>query len=198
MLSLTVFGILLVVTAAIHEGGYRLRPKSRGSLILRTLGWVVIVCMALQFYNVQRGAVESRLAVTRLQYSDVSKLSALGLLRIAGSPNLVEQSRINTLIAPFVKLEPKFHLDCSPEAMAAFDSVVALDDKFPFVYWYRGLCLRATDREGWKQDFAKAKAILEITTNITGHNQNHDEVLKDIEIDATTKWLVNHEAKRVQ
>jgi hypothetical protein len=123
-------------------------------------------------------------------YWDVSKLSALGLSGIAGK-GLAEHSAINDLIAPYVKLEPTFRIDCRREAVAAFGSVITMNEKFPFAYYYSGLCTRANNLLGWQQDFAKAKSILEITTNIPGHNQNHDEVLKAIETDDPNNFIVN-------
>jgi hypothetical protein len=53
------------------------------------------------------------------------------------------------------------------------------------------ICTRANNLQGWQQDFAKAKSILEITTNVPGHNQKHDEVLKAIETDDPNNFAVN-------
>jgi hypothetical protein len=116
------------------------------------------------------------------EYWDVSKLNALGLTGIAGL-GLTEHTAINTLIGAHVKLEPKLWVDCLPEAMTASEAVIAMDDKFPFTYYYRALCNHANQREGWQEDLEEARKILRITTAIPGHNQNHDEVLKMIETD---------------
>jgi hypothetical protein len=67
--------------------------------------------------------------------------------------------------------------------MTAYEAVIAMDDKFPFTYYYRALCNHANQREGWQEDLEEARKILRITTAIPGHNQNHDEVLKMIETD---------------
>jgi hypothetical protein len=115
-------------------------------------------------------------------YWDVSKLSALGLSGIAKAP-LVEQTPINDVIASYVKLEPKFWVDCHPEAMAAFGSVIKKNSKFPLTYYYRGRCNRANHQERWQEDIENAKAILRIMTSIPGHDTNHDEVLNLIEAD---------------
>jgi hypothetical protein len=58
-----------------------------------------------------------------------------------------------------------------------------MNERFPFPYYYRALCIYANKREGWQQDLAKATSILRITTSIPGHNGNHDDVLRLIETD---------------
>jgi hypothetical protein len=61
--SLVVFGFLLVANPCDSRAGIPPAAESRGSLFLLILGAVVIVCMAVQFYNVQQDAAESRLAL---------------------------------------------------------------------------------------------------------------------------------------
>jgi hypothetical protein len=87
----------------------------------------------------------------------------LGLPGIAGL-GLTEHTAINTLIGAHVKLEPKLWVDCLPEAMTAYEAVIAMDDKFPFTYYYRALCNHANQREGWQEDLEEARKILRITT----------------------------------
>jgi hypothetical protein len=119
------------------------------------------------------------------QYWEVAHLTALGLSGYVapGQTFLVEHSPINDLLRPHVKLQPELWVDCVPEALTAYASVIKMNDKFPFAYYYRAMCNRAKHIEGWQRDFQKAKSILEITTTIPGHNHSQDEVLKLIETD---------------
>jgi len=61
--------------------------------------------------------------------------------------------------------------------MAAYKAAITMNSKFPFTYYYIGMCNRANQVDGWRQDYEKAKSIFVITTSIPGHNQNHDEML---------------------
>jgi hypothetical protein len=143
---------------------------------------------AVQLAQVTEQLTQAKKLTEELQlkqdYWEVAKLSALGLTGLVqAAPLLVEHSPINDLIAPFVKVQPKFWVDCHPEAMAAYKSVIAMNGKFPFTYYYRGMCNRANQVDGWRQDFEKAKSIFVITTSIPGHNPNHDEMLALLEKD---------------
>jgi hypothetical protein len=163
-----------------------LTDRSHWRKILLTVGILGAALSGLQAYNNRQRADrlqnELRLLQQKQEYWDVSKLNALGLTGSAGL-GLVEHSAISDLIERHVKLQPKLWVDCVPEAMAAYGAVIAMNEKFPFTYYYRALCSHANQREGWQRDLEEARAILRITTTIPGHNQNHDEVLKMIETD---------------
>jgi hypothetical protein len=153
---------------------------------LLVVGILGIASSSLQAYKSRRRADHLQNEVAMLQqrqeYWDVSKLNAVGLTGIARFP-LAEHSPINDLVAPHIKLEPHFSVDCLPEAMTAFGTAIEMNDKFPFPYYYRALCNYANHRHVCQQDLEKAQFILSITTTIPGHNQNHDEVLKFIQAD---------------
>ena len=51
-------------------------------------------------------------------------------------------------------------------AISAYASAITINGKFPFTYYYRGICDRANHEENWKEDLEKARFILEITTKL--------------------------------
>jgi hypothetical protein len=144
---------------------------------------------AAQLGQVKEQLAQAKKLADELQqkqdYWEVAKLTVLGTTGIAGQ-GLSERSAISDLLSPHVKLQPRLWIDCTGEAMTAYGAVIKMNDRFPFSYYYRGMCNRLNHVKGWQQDFEKAKSILLITTTIPGHNQNHDEVLKLIETDDLT------------
>jgi hypothetical protein len=74
------------------------------------------------------------------EYSDVARHDAFGLLGLA-SPPLEEKSALNDIFGRYVHSDPaEFRFDCTPEAISAYASAIAFDIKFPFPYYYRGIC----------------------------------------------------------
>jgi hypothetical protein len=183
MLLIIAVAAVSIVSLAIV---FFLTDRSHWRKILLIVGILGAALSGLQAYNNRQRADGLQNEVGTLQqkqeYWDVSKLNALGLTGIAG-PGLVEHTAINNLIGRHVKLEPKFWVDCLPEATTAFEAVIAMNENFPFTYYYKALCSHANQREGWQRNLERARRILRITTTIPGHNQNHDEVLKIIESD---------------
>jgi hypothetical protein len=117
----------------------------------------------------------------KLEYSNVARYNALGLLGLAGQ-GLTETSPLNKIFGAYVHNDPNnFHWDCTPEAVTAYNETIKLESKFPFPYYYRGLCEKANNTGDWQSDIETARKILLITTQIPGHNEHHDQVLKLIE-----------------
>lgn len=116
-----------------------------------------------------------------LQYLGVAKLNAVGLSGMAG-PGLTEGSELNRILGAYVHLDPgKFHWDCTPASMVAYDAAIHLESKFPFSYYYRAACSKANKTGDWQRDVETARTILLITTQIPEHNVHHDEILKLID-----------------
>ena len=138
----------------------------------------------LQAVDLRQAQQTAKNANITLQYLDVSKLNAVGLSGLAGT-GLVENSGLNTILGPYVHLDPgNFHWDCTRDSVAAYDAAIQFESKFPFSYYYRGTCKKANKVEGWERDLDTARKILLITTQIPGHNVHHDEVLKLIDLNA--------------
>ena len=117
------------------------------------------------------------------EYADAARYNPLGLFGLA-TPPLVEHSALNNILGPYVHHEPNndFHWDCTPEALKAYTEATEFESKFPFAYFYRGSCERDSNTGDWQHDMVTARTILSITTQIPGHNANHDNVLKWIDI----------------
>jgi hypothetical protein len=112
------------------------------------------------------------------EYSNVARYDAFGLLGLAGL-GLREKSPLNTIFGTYVHNDPKeFRFDCTPEAVNAYTDAIKLESKFPFPYYYRGMCNQLNNIEGWQHDLDTARAIFAITTRIPTHHVNHDESLK--------------------
>jgi hypothetical protein len=117
----------------------------------------------------------------KLEYSNVARYSALGLLGLAGA-GLKETSPLNEILGSYVHNDPNnFHWDCTPGAMDAYTKAISLEAKFPFSYYYQGACNKANNIGDWQRDIETSRNILLITTQIPGHNANHDEILKLID-----------------
>jgi hypothetical protein len=112
------------------------------------------------------------------EYSNVARYDAFGLIVLAGL-GLREKSPLNTIFGTYVHNDPKeFRFDCTPEAVNAYTDAIKLESKFPFPYYYRGMCNQLNNIEGWQHDLDTARAIFAITTRIPTHHVNHDESLK--------------------
>ena len=114
------------------------------------------------------------------EYANVARYGALGLLGLAGV-GLKETSPLNDIIGPYLHDEPNnFNWECTADAMHAYAAAIELDSKFPFPYLYRATCNQANNGE-WQGDLQTARNIFLITTQIPGHNLQHDQFLKFIE-----------------
>jgi hypothetical protein len=117
---------------------------------------------------------------TQQEYANVARYGALGLLGVAGA-GLKETSPLNDIIGPYLHDVPNdFNWECTAEAMRAYAAAIELDSKFPFPYLYRATCNQANNGD-WQGDLETARSIFLITTQIPGHNLQHDQFLKFIE-----------------
>ncbi|MFA5318677.1 MAG: hypothetical protein WC323_04400, partial [Patescibacteria group bacterium] len=116
----------------------------------------------------------------QLDYSNIAKLNAVGLDFIV-SPPLRHETPISTILKPVMLIENDLiKANCSQAAFKAFEQVIKLEPMFPFSYYYAGTCLKKMGVSDWKSYIDSAHKILVITTEIAGHNINHDQALKDI------------------
>jgi hypothetical protein len=84
----------------------------------------------------------ARAANESLGYLDVAMLNFLGLHGTV-LPPLEEHTELNNLLAPHVQADP-FTWRCNPQALAAYDTAIGVNAKFPFAYYYRGTCRNST------------------------------------------------------
>ena len=151
-----------------------------GVIIGGFVGWAAyLVGKRLADADATATSLAIQQAKERIDYFDVAKLSAIGLQGNVAPP-LEEHTQLNNLLSLYINVAP-FFWDCKPEAVAAYDAAIKLNDKFPFPYFYRGACAKMLNRGGWQVDIDAARRILLITTKIPGHHPNHDEVFGMIE-----------------
>ncbi len=116
----------------------------------------------------------------QLDYSNIAKMDALGLDFVAEPPIIYETS-ISRILKPLISIEKdKINYKCDQLTMKAFDQVIELNPMFPFAYYYLGGCKKIISSPDWKLYIDQAREIFTITTQIVGHNLNHDQAFKDI------------------
>jgi hypothetical protein len=141
--------------------------------------------------QLERAQTLTRQLEQQQEYSKVARYDAFGLLGLAGS-GLKERSPMNDIFGNYVHNEQtEFRFDCTPEAVSAYTAAIALDKRFPFSYYYRGMCDQLNGVEGWQRDLDTARDIFLITVTIPSHHANHDEVLKMIENKSSVRMHIN-------
>jgi hypothetical protein len=177
-----IFWIGVAAAAASAIINFALTKRTlRARLLLLTLGLLGVAITAYKYYNDQQEAA------IRAEYWDVSRRNAMGLLGLAGA-GLQEHSDINDIIGTYIHPDPgNFQFDCTAAAMNAYSAAIKLEPRFPFSYYYQAGCKRVaacvgkTGSTEWHEDAERARKILLITTQIPGHQENHDQILKLIE-----------------
>mgnify|MGYP001572373929 CR=1 FL=1 len=113
-------------------------------------------------------------------YSNIAKLNALGLDFIVVPP-LEHETEISTILKPVIYIgKNQMSSKCDKSAIDAYNKVIKIEPMFPFSYYYLGTCKKINGLPDWKSHTDSAREIFEITTQIAGHNPNHDQALKDI------------------
>jgi hypothetical protein len=88
-------------------------------------------------------------------------------------------TELNDIIGAYIHNQNgKVVWDCSSASIEAYTKAVNFDPKFPFSYFYRASCNRLNNADRWQKDVDTTRRLFHITTQIPGHNQNHDEILR--------------------
>jgi hypothetical protein len=112
-----------------------------------------------------------------LEYWEVARLNAFALHFIGG--DLEDHTELNNIIGAYIHNQNgKVVWDCSAASIEAYTKAANFDPKFPFPYFYRASCNKLNNADEWQKDADTAQRLFRITTQIPGHNQNHDEILR--------------------
>ena len=120
------------------------------------------------------------------RYSNVAELNALGLSgKIRPGSGLRETSAISLVLEEaYVRMElegeERLLPRCDTIGVAAFKAAARLNPDFPFAHWALAVCAEKDRNPSWRTYAERAVTILEHTTQMAGHNQNHDEALEEL------------------
>ncbi len=120
------------------------------------------------------------------RYGNVAKLNGFGLSgRIRPGSGLKETSAISrALEEAYIRKEVggqvKHFPRCDEKGIGAFRNAAEIDPDFPFSHWALALCAEKAGDKGWRTHAARAVTILEHTTQLSGHNEHHDQALEEL------------------
>jgi hypothetical protein len=145
-------------------------------LALLVLGLIGVGFAADRYFEEQQKTQQT------LDYWEISRLNAFGLHFIGG--DLEDHTELNNIIGPYIHRQngnAEAAWDCTPASIDAYTHAIKFDNKFPFPYFYRGTCGKANNADDWHGDITTAQTLFRATTQIPGHNPDHDATLKMIE-----------------
>lgn len=182
---------VLLVVALVSLIGVRFIPRSGRWRDAWLLFCIVNLAAAsiLGFNSWRKGQriddLESQLVAVR-DYSADAHLDALGNPPGGGVGSDIKMNTelINLLLDTYSVKGTQIFMKRDALSEERYRTVVEKYPKFPFGHYYLALCLRDRHDEGWRLHARRAVEILQITTQINGHNENHDEVLKKL-----SSWL---------
>lgn len=133
------------------------------------------------FLVTQSAKTESTLIALR-DYSSVARLDALGNPPGAGigSDLKVDTELTKLLEGTYTVARSRIFMKRDPEAEQRYRTVIERFPKFPFGYYFLAICLRERGDKKWRMHAEHAVEILHKTTQIDGHNSNHDEVFQKL------------------
>jgi len=115
----------------------------------------------------------------KTEYSDVARLNTQGKPFPDG--DIAFNSPLSRMMDGTYKLDgDTFTFYRTPEAETQLRKVIASYPEFPFAHYALALCLRDRGDRAWRAEIKRAKQILQITTSLPGHQQDHDDALKRI------------------
>jgi hypothetical protein len=169
------FWLGIAVTAASVIISFAWRQKTLTIRVaLFVLGLIGIALTADRYLEDQKKAQQT------LDYWEAARLNAFALHFIGG--DLEDHTELNNIIGSYIHNQNGTVVwDCSPASIDAYSQAIKFDPKFPFPYFYRATCNNANNTGDWRKDIDTAQALFRITTQIPGHNQNHDEILRMID-----------------
>ena len=118
------------------------------------------------------------------RYGSIAKLNALGVSGKAGV-GLTEKNSVLPSLGNAYNHEQRdgrkeFSLRCDGDAIAIFRKAADVKPDFPFSYWAMAICAAKAGEVGWQAYAERAVTILEHTTEIAGHHENHDAALEQL------------------
>jgi len=112
-----------------------------------------------------------------LEYWEVTRRNAFALHFIGGDSE--DHTELNNITGAHIhNRNGKVGWDCSAASIEAYTKAANFYLKFPFSYLYRASCNKLNNADEWQKDADTAEKLFRITTQIPGHNQNHDEILR--------------------
>jgi len=115
-----------------------------------------------------------------LNYSDVAELGLNGITNTVSAP-LIETTGISELLKPAISIENnRVTAKCDPKSYKIYKEIIDKFPTFPFSYYFLAKCLYSNKNAEWKKYAIKCIDILNHTTMISGHNNNHDDILKEL------------------
>ena len=145
-------------------------------LALLALGLIGVAVTAERYFEDQKKTQQTA------EYWEVARLNVSGTHFAGGDAQ--EHTQWNDIVGAYIHdRNGKAVWDCNPSALAAYTQSIKSDPKFPFPYLFRATCTSLVNAPAseWQKDIDKARTILRITTQIPGHHQNHDEILRMID-----------------
>ena len=120
------------------------------------------------------------------RYGSVAKINAFGLSGKYGPGSGITEttSLSRALEEAYVWKEDggreRAYPRCDSTGIAAFRRATEINPNFPFSYWALALCAKKAGDKEWRTLAERAVTILDHTTQIAGHNGNHDEAMKEL------------------
>ena len=111
-----------------------------------------------------------------MTYSDVAELNILGETGKAGIGIGESSALIQALDGAWKNRGGRHFARCDQDSRAKFLAAIEIHPTFPFTYYALSVCSYDAGDDTWRQYAERAVGILEHTTRIAGHHQNHDEV----------------------
>ncbi len=113
-------------------------------------------------------------------YVEIARLDIAGLPFKATPPLTVSTAFSKMLEGTLDITDNTYTPRCGIDIEAKYKEIIAKYPKFPFSYYSLALCLRAREDKTWKDYALKAIEIFKKTTQIEGHNENHDQAMKNL------------------
>ena len=121
-----------------------------------------------------------------MRYGAVAELNLFGLSgRVGLGSGLRETSAISRILEnAYERIESdgqvRWRARCDNESKEAFQDAAALNSDFPFAHWALAVCAFNEQNPLWRTHAQRAVTILEHTTEIAGHNTQHDDALTNL------------------
>jgi len=165
---------------------YRISSVKWKKIAFRTYIPCAVVYVVVTVVLLLQSAKTKRTLVAIRDYSAVALLDALGNPPNMGPGSDIKiQNELTSLLEGMFSIRNgKIHMRKDQEAEARYRKIIAKFPNFPFGHYFLALCLRDRGDPQWRGHAEHAVDILRMTTQIDGHNQNHDEILSKL-----TSWL---------
>lgn len=137
-----------------------------------------------QIAGYQNDIEEQKRTVEALRdYSDIAHLDALGYPPGfgPGSDLKVNSQLVEMLKETYTIRKKQLFMRRDSQAEVTYRAVIGKYPNFPFGYYFVSLCLRERKDVAWRKYARQAAELLQKTTMIAGHNENHDEILTKLQ-----------------